>query len=63
MTAGNKVFLFGGQSLGFRRFENCGEASFERKTVEKFYVERKVSFCGKATPVHSRAERCDAKME
>lgn len=34
-----------------------------RKTVEKFYAERKVSFSGNATPVHSRVAGCDAKME
>ena len=55
--------LSGGQPPGFRRFENSGRASCGRKTVGKFYAERKVSFCGKAAPVHSRAAGRSAEME
>lgn len=58
-----KLLLPDGQSPEFRRFKNCGVASCGRKTAEKFCAEGKVGFCGKATPVYSRAAGCGAEME
>ena len=57
------LLLPGGQSPGFRRFENGDGASCRRKKVGKLYAERKVSLRGKAVPLISRAAECGSEME